>query len=227
MNHYIPTTVVDDFFEAPDHIVEFAKTLQYRPDPEHNWPGVRSEDLGIIHPYLREHVINKALSLFYYSRMDILGVENEYNYHWEANCQFQSVSKENFDIGWVHKDTALITGIIYLNKQSNPNAGTSIYDIKRGFDFIHVDIERAHNSGKITKQQAKAALLENNSQFEETIRVKNKYNRLIMFDSNLWHGAQEYKDDTGEQDGDRLTLVFFITKLSVKKTPVYRMRNYN
>jgi hypothetical protein len=227
MNYFIPTSVVDDFFESPAHIRKFASTLEYAPDPRNNWPGVRSKDLSIVNLFLFNHVINKALSIFYYSREDILGLEHEWAYHWEATAQFQMVSKESFDIGWVHKDSALITGIIYLNENPNPNSGTSIYDMKDGFEYINSNVEQAHNAGRITKEQVLPALLENNGQFQETITVKNKYNRLIMFDSNLWHGAQEYKDTTQKQDGDRLTLVFFINKFSAKKSPIYRMRNYN
>ena len=62
---------------------------------------------------------------------------------------------------------------------------------------------------------------ENNEQFIESIVVKNKFNRLIAFDSHLYHSAEGIDDDDTH---DRLTLVFFIEKLNVDEYPLQRLR---
>ena len=35
-----------------------------------------------------------------------------------------------YDQGWIHVDGTLITGIVYLNEDNNPGAGTTIYQPK-------------------------------------------------------------------------------------------------
>ena len=66
-----------------------------------------------------------------------------------------------------------------------------------------------------------------NNLFEETVTIKNKFNRLMLFESNSWHGANDYSDKENLQNGDRLTFTFFVEQFTAKKSPVYRMRNYS
>ena len=33
-----PTTIVDNFFDDPDKIVEYSKKLNYKKDPNNDWP---------------------------------------------------------------------------------------------------------------------------------------------------------------------------------------------
>lgn len=228
INNFIPTTVVDDFFEDPNWVREYALTLPYDSDPTFAWPGTRSPDLNIINPNFLSFVINKSLSIFYNAGTEAAGQDPRFNFMWDAQANFHLVKKDQGS-GWIHKDTALITGIIFLNDSYNPNAGTSIYDIKRGVqcDAENINVKRDFFAGKVSTEQMTPYMKANNSQFEESIRVQNKFNRLLMFDSNLWHGANEYSDDTNSQDGDRLTLTFFIEQFHVRKSPIYRMRNYN
>ena len=70
-------------------------------------------------------------------------------------------------------------------------------------------------------KEAKKNKEDHNWQYEETIRVSNVYNRLISFDSQLIHGAQDF---FGEGEESRLTLVFFVQKLLVNNTPIGRVR---
>ena len=48
------------------------------------------------------------------------------------------------------------------------------------------------------------------NKFEETMRVQNQYNRLVTYDSNVWHTATSYGNQT------RYTLRFFINELESK-----------
>ena len=47
------------------------------------------------------------------------------------------------------------------------------------------------------------------SQFTETIKVENRYNRLFLFDGMTYHGVNTFDTDT-----ERLTLVFFLNHFS-------------
>jgi uncharacterized iron-regulated protein len=144
---------------------------------------------------------------------------------WEVTMNFQLVPKD-YDSGWIHSDEndSQITGIIYLSPNANLNGGTSIYRDKSNLvQPISVNNEFKKDSylKKISIQEAKKNKEDHNSQYEETIRVSNVYNRLISFDSQLIHGAQEF---FGEGEESRLTLVFFVKKLFVNNTPIGRVR---
>ena len=49
--------------------------------------------------------------------------------------------------------------------------------------------------------------------------MSNVYNRLVSFDSSLWHGVEDFKNDE-----DRLTLVMFLQDLAGPATTIQRAR---
>jgi len=214
-NQFIPTTVVDDFFDNPDYIRDYALSLEYTRDPEYMWPGKRTSQLCDLDPNLFEFVINRALSVYHKPGLDYT--------EWQAKCYFQLVDK-SYGNGWIHVDDALITGIVYLNKDCNPNAGTTIYERKTGDSLLNSDKKQQFFKGEIDLETEKSYRKENNDQFEESVTIKNKFNRLVMFDSALYHGANDFADNSNQQNGDRLTLVFFVEKLDVHLHPIVRMK---
>ena len=64
-----PTIVVDNFFDNPNEIVEYSKTLDYyKADPtipHSKWQGKRTESIHKINRQLYDFVISKALSYFF------------------------------------------------------------------------------------------------------------------------------------------------------------------
>ena len=81
----------------------------------------------------------------------------------------------------------------------------------------------AYLAGEINNVDIEKYRLENNSQFEETIKVGNVYNRLIAFDSQLFHAAQSLFGNE-EEDNERLTLVLFTNSLIAGRSPVFRSK---
>ena len=53
-------------------------------------------------------------------------------------------------------------------------------------------------------------------QFEETIKIKNVYNRLVLFNNNTLHAVQTYGTK------ERLTIPFFNNYIQTKLPPLYR-----
>jgi hypothetical protein len=53
-----------------------------------------------------------------------------------------------------------------------------------------------------------------NSKFEETISIKNVYNRMLSYDASSWHCANNYWTD----NEPRLCQLFFVYKLSLCNT---------
>ena len=54
-------------------------------------------------------------------------------------------------------------------------------------------------------------LKNNNDQFEETINIKSKFNRFIMFDAAQFHAAQKFTENNVAED--RLTLIGFFNNI--------------
>lgn len=215
--HSFPVTVLDNFFDDPDKIRSWALQQEYTPDPNGQWPGLRSKQIFELDQSFFHLFTRKVFSIFYnLSTEDV---------NWFVSSNFQIVNKE-YESGWVHTDEAIsqMTGIIYLNPNANLNSGTSIYRQRKDLlqhNYQHLDKKMDSYSNRISIQDAKKYKEQHNSQYEETIRVNNVYNRLIFFDSHLHHAAQDF---FGENEDSRLTLTFFVTKLLVNDRPISRVR---
>lgn len=212
-NYIIPTTIVDDFFDDPELVRKFALGQEYKPDPDLKWPGTRSAELHSVDPSFFGNTIQRFFQLFYPAESEL---------RWAATANFQKVPK-SYEQGWAHVDSALITGIVYLDNESvEPDAGTVIYQPKNaGVSLIHRDkvIESFKNTENTS--QYSAYRKENNNQFDESIVVKNRFNRLLAFDSHMYHAASNF---SGDGDNSRLTLVFFIRRIHTDMFPLQRAR---
>jgi hypothetical protein len=219
MNCIIPTIVVDNFFDDPYDIRRYALQQEFKKDPANFYPGKRTDTLESFNPQLADYVTNKMLSIFY---------PGHYKFDKVVATTFQMVESD-YEEGWVHKDIDdnIITGIIYLNEYMPENSGTSIYEAKQeGNTMIHNNkksewIKTAGNNGTDYRE-------ENNNLFKETITIQNKFNRLVAFDSHLFHKANGF---VGSKKHDtRLTMVIFIRKLysDVKdfRYPLQNMRRF-
>jgi hypothetical protein len=208
-----PVTVVDNFFDNPDKIVEYALSCEYVKAEDGRWPGKRTAPLHVINPEIFNLSADKLISLFYADNL---------NPTWSAATYFQLVDN-NYNGGWIHRDTDyIITGIVYLNKNENIKSGTSIYRPKK--DKFYAKL--IHNEEKIKnytdiQYDSEKHRIENNLQFEETINISNVYNRLICFDSHLLHAAQNFSENLDP----RLTLIMFIKNISNWDTPIKRLRS--
>jgi hypothetical protein len=218
--HTIPVTILDNFFDDPNKIRNWALQQEYFVDPEGRWPGVRSKPLHKLNAPFFLSTCRKFFSQFY-----DLKTEEGSNVQWVVSMNFQIVNG-NYESGWIHSDelSSRITGIVYLTPDSKLNGGTSIYREKKE---VIQNVHR-YNSVKEDAYLNKTPIHdvtkyreEHNAQFEETIRVSNVYNRLVCFDSHLHHGAQDF---IGEGEDSRLTLVFFVSSLLAADTPVGRVR---
>jgi hypothetical protein len=150
---------------------------------------------------LFKHTINRFNSIFYVLN-DIDG--------WQATAYFQLI--DNTSAPWVHRDLQTISGIVYLNDAPDPETGTTIYKPKTT-GLFGLDV----TDKQLLPEDARLA---NNSQFEESVVIKNKFNRLVAFDSKEFHAASSFTEIKEDQ---RLTLVFFIERLNVQHYPIQRM----
>ena len=218
---------VDNFFDEPDLIREFALSLDMKPSEDGSWPGLRSKSLHEIDNELHQNIFLKILSVYY----DLKYADISWG---SGRAFFQSIPKykgsDSINKGWIHMDNSdELAGLVYLTPNANPDSGTSLFKLKDEFKETYVPFARSpdkHNfytDRKITDKNYIKSLEKHNNQFVETVRFQNVYNRLITYDANELHKANSF-----ECDQSRLTLVFFIRDIkndNIKRSPLNRVQD--
>jgi hypothetical protein len=213
-----PTLCVDGFFQNPDQAVSIAKQCPMNRTSDR--PGTRSPCLSTVNIDFYNYVNTKILRIFY----------PQQDFSYIAHTHFQSTfPDENTIDSWVHTDEDyMLTAIVYLN---HCNVGTSIFtrkdeftipqfagDIKHNYFANYESIDR-HEREKIEKIRE-----EINSQYDESVNIRGKYNRFMCFDGNSYHTIQK-----GSCDEERLILISFIKDVRLMGTktifPVTQMNS--
>lgn len=200
---YIPTIVVDNFYEDPLLWREFALDLKYFKGNRGNWPGLRTDLLHNVNYDIFQIVLKKIL--FVLKEYGITKVS-------EFQTGFQIID-ETYGRGWVHDDdpTFKCAGIIYLSENAPLDSGTTIYEDSVDFDgeryakLFETDVNNASQEDREMYAKYRAEQI---SHFKKTIVVENVFNRMVLFDSRCWHSADKFFGTTKENS--RLTQVFFI-----------------
>jgi len=210
-----PLVVVDNFFKDPDKLVEFAFQQEFKRDETSNYPGLRTSCLSTLHPKLFSQIIEKFFSVYYDLSLE--------NISFSAMAFFQLIDEE-YDSGWVHQDDLRkVSAIVFLSKNAPLNSGTSIYKLKDDIILPNLNAEDKYNYYALKGQDKdlKEKRDESNSQFDETVNVSNIYNRLISFDSKMFHSAQTFY---GKNKESRLTLIIFVSDIFSKNKPLERVQ---
>lgn len=205
VEEYVPTIVIDNFFETPSLVINLAKQQKYWRCYDHpnkgNWPGKRSELLDSVDPVLHEIICRKVTSyLPAFVGFDI------------ADIAFH-VCDGNNKRGWIHSDPPhLGVGmVIYLNDGVVPNRGTTIYDVPPNFSGQGFEEEFKKQLLAQDDEESAAAYEkykdECNSMYQTSISIESRYNRCLIFDGRKFHGGMDfYGNDVNDA---RLTIVGF------------------
>ena len=211
-----PITIVDDFFENPDEIVEWAKSLDFD-NVSPIYPGKRTKNLLDIDPTFCNLIFHKMAMIW--------GINTIPNY---LNSQFffQRI-KGGYDICDIHRDTQYMSMIVYLS-ESKENSGTSFYKRKTIYHNVLDEEKERLNNNIIHKGDENSYVemenlcIKQKEDFEKTLDVNNVYNRMVLWD-NDWHSANKYAST--EDDEDRLSLIMFFEDVTFQGgTPLIRMR---
>jgi hypothetical protein len=216
MNLY-PVTIINDFYDNPDAIRQFALAQKYtfRHEEEgldYVYPGCRTQDLHALDASLQAMVLKKLVSVFHIPEHDLM--------RWAISSSFQSVS-EIYKEGVIHTDTnTIFAGVLYLTPNAPLDSGTSLY--RKNASFSEAKYKQAcdqnderFKSGEIVMDTSF------HSMFDEVVRVNNVYNTLILFEGDMFHAANQFFGQNIEDS--RLAQVFFalINKKSQIRWPFF------
>ena len=217
---HFPTTVIDDFYDRPDDVVKMAQSdkIEWRPHESGNWPGVRSQPIHTLDMEFWSWTIKKYLNCFWPNE-ELTRMNIQFN----ATSFFQRIPSK-YTQGWIHSDYPDIhTMIHYLTPDADPKSGTALYVPKNmNTSSKYNDWKRKYYRGEISKEEQDPYMKLNNEGFVEDCFFSNKYNRVIGFDSHIWHGVKDFATNTEEE---RLTIVTFIHQVVANGLPVTRMRS--
>lgn len=217
-----PVTVLDNFYENPDLVRQFALSLDNSPDPTGRWPGKRSLSLHKVNQAFFNTFCGKLFGLFY--DFDIQTLKYEVDTSFQSISNFSDDPDSKLNVGWIHPDDECIfSGVIYLNPNPHENTGTNIYNIiNEDIPLNQAEKFKLYKGNQpINEVEYSRQLIENNNNFEETINIKNVYNRMILFEGGVYHGVQSFYSPTLEP---RLTQVFFVYKAEGGRYPVVRSK---
>ena len=213
-----PLIIKDNFFSDPDAIVNIINHVDYSLS-SNNYPGVRTKSLDEINPKLYEHIFQKIFLLLH----DQLPLRFESNLKVGFHKIKPFVEGDKWDKknrGWVHKDGCLFGGVIYLDKNPDKDAGTSIYKSKDGFDVQtqeNIDAKELFYSGQLIDDGHYYNAYDRvRNQYEETLKIPNVYNRLVLIPGNQFHAM------TTIGDKERNTIVFFCYSMMGVYPPEYK-----
>jgi hypothetical protein len=184
INVNIPSfIVVDNFYENPDAVREFALNCEFKEHPN-NHKGRRTDETYRF-PGLKERfeqLVGKKIT------------------SWEkygTNCCFQYCIAG--DLLVYHHDLQEYAGVLYLTPDAPPQTGTNLYRSK-------------HTKKMKVPHEEHSIVFKNgfydSTEFDLIDVVGNVYNRLILFDAQTIHAAAAYFGNTKE-NGRLFQLFFF------------------
>jgi hypothetical protein len=210
MNLY-PVTIINDFYDNPDAIRQFALAQKYKFRHEEEgldyvYPGCRTQDLHALDASLQAMVLKKLVSVFHIQEHDLM--------RWAISSSFQSVS-EIYKEGVIHTDTnTIFAGVLYLTPNAPLDAGTSLYQKNATFNQERYQKALDQNDERF-KSGAIIMNTDYHSMFDEVVRVNNVYNTLILYEGDMFHAANKFFGTNLEDS--RLAQVFFVNKIDANK----------
>ena len=179
------TIVIDDFYENPVDVRNFALTLEY----EKNGiiPGFRSKYSLITNDLITK--LDKIMSPFHGK---ITNIEPD-----NSNGTFVYTTMN--DMGWVHVDLEYRkwVGIVYLTPNAPVECGTSLYCHKKTKNCF------TNKTNLIKREDAGV----DPHQWDIVDNIGNVFNRLFIYPSHFYHNASDFFGSS-LQDG-RLVQTFF------------------
>lgn len=168
---YLKTLILNNFFQNPDNIREYALSLKYtKRNQDQYFEGIRTNNLKILNNGFYNDVCKKIIEIYFGKNI------NEF----DANLFFHQTSEEDkLDSQWIddkiHRDIeSVVAGIVYLSPNAPIECGTRTY-VNINNTFVP-DIIMGNVYNRLIIYPAKS--FHSASNFFG--KVKNKDNRLVL-----------------------------------------------
>mgnify|MGYP003125436208 CR=1 FL=1 len=227
---------VDKFFRNPDKFRKWGLSLPKEPDPNGKWPGKRTKPLYEYDNEIHNELILKVFSAYIDLRYN--------NVSWDsAETSFQEIDTFDKELykgwvgnsivnrGWIHKDTQSyndndLAFIIYMTPNADKDSGISLFNLNSNNTNASSmrkqhDKERMFKGEEIDEKEYEENISKHESYFTEKSRFYNVYNRMIAYDSNEYHRANNFVTNAEK----RLTLIGFVKGIKIDEMPLQRVRS--
>lgn len=198
----IPIITIDDFFETPTLVRDFALKQEFFKGDRGNWPGLRTKFI--------DELDNKFFHTFAAKLMSFL--PKQYTTFTNLEAGFQLID-ESYGSGWVHDDDIKynVAGLVYLNPETiRQGCGTTYYDYSmdvNGETYAKMFRDEVNADDPEERDKYRKYREEHRNKWVPNVVVENRFNRCNIFNSKVWHSANNFFGTTRETS--RLTLVFF------------------
>jgi hypothetical protein len=211
---YFPITIIDDFHKRFEEIKLLANSLDFFNKTIYTMPGKETKELYETNYDYFLHITRKLLSVFY-SRDKIDDLHYTCITKFEKIIPYGSIYNKE---GWIHTDDLNILSAIYYI-QGNYSEGTSFYKKKKigQPDYSPLRIkERLYKGEKLEPNFYNSELKKFNNEFEEILKVPLIPNRIVIFDSSIYHKS----DGLGTLESPRLIQTFFFREIKTGLFPL-------
>lgn len=193
----------DNYFNNPDEIVRMFDDEVYIRDTA--YPGLRTNNLLV-----SSNSGIKDFARWFADKLSVDVFPGISMYEIVVYFHINEIYDSKYNSGWIHNDLGNLAGLVYLTPtESDFESGTSIF-LGNGNELPD-DLEarkKFHLNGIVTPEYI-AGFDNNLSKFKETIKIGNQYNRLIAYDSKMFHRPNSYVTASNQP---RKSLLFFISK---------------
>lgn len=203
----------NNFFANPDTVLTLANSLEYDVTSK-SFPGIRTENIAISNnPMCSKFADTFIESIVTQIYKDIVSMTIDIRFH-KYPLYSQTVT-DPFNQGWVHTDHELLAGVCYLNKGTiDLSSGTSFFEAKlHNIPDPPIIREEFNKNLSIDKNVYDNAVQSYNSLFKKTLTVGNMYNRLVTYDSKIFHKPENFYTGSVES---RTTLLFVISEYTCR-----------
>ena len=190
-----PTVVIDDFFDNPSAIRDFALSLSYERDVEGKWPGERTPMLHTIDENLVYALAKKILSIYF---------DNGTHVYWDdIQMSFHKIKPYSTDrhslcnTGWIHTDELrTFAGVVYLTPNAPTFTGTTLFKPKEKYkaqeELQELQVGKSFNFDNYEKEVAQMHKLVN----EQPIQGSQDFKRKLYLGEDF--DSEEYDKEITE-----------------------------
>lgn len=171
--------VVDDFYENPDAIREFALGLDYFPSGNHK--GKRT-DARLILDGTKE-----AIEALMHRKIK----DDGWNYGYNGVFQY-CVAEDSLVY---HCDSQTFAAIVFLTPDAPPETGTSFFRSKKNGLWkapTEEDVARLGKDESTLLYEMFEGEFYDSTRWDLVDKIGNRYNRLVVFDAQTVHAASAY-----------------------------------